>query len=376
MPPIHLFVPSFEIDRCLGEIRECLETGWTGSGFKTLQFEQAWQRYTGHPYCHFTSSATAGLHLAVHILKRARGWSDGDEVISTPVTFVSSNHVMLYERLSVRFADLDEFGTLDPGSVEERLTSRTRAVMFVGLGGNTGQLPRIVEICRRHGLALILDAAHMSGTRLNGRTPGLDADATVYSFHAVKNLPSADGGMLCFQEEAHDTLARQLSWMGISKDTFARTNSRSVYKWRYDIDNVGFKYHGNSIMAAIALSQLDVLDRDNAYRRQIAKWYDELLGSAGVTRVPTAAGCESAQHLYQVLVENRDETILALNQLEIYPGVHYRDNTEYAVYSSTTDRCPQARKFSDTVLSLPLHLRLSRADVETVADRLIGIVKP
>ena len=101
------------------------------------------------PHAHFLNSATAGLHLAVRLLKERHGWNDGDEIISTPLTFVSSNHAILYERLRPVFADVDEYLCLDPASVAERITPRTRAVIFVGLGGNTGRLDEVVAAVPR-----------------------------------------------------------------------------------------------------------------------------------------------------------------------------------------------------------------------------------
>src|SRR5262249_15843620 len=137
MKPIQLFVPHFRIEECLSEIRECLERGWTGLGYKTVEFEAAWKAYTGLPYTHFINSATPGLHLAVALLKQRDGWSDGDEIITTPLTFVSTNHAILYEHLQPVFGDVDEYLCLDPESVKACITPKTRAVMFVGLGGNT-----------------------------------------------------------------------------------------------------------------------------------------------------------------------------------------------------------------------------------------------
>jgi dTDP-4-amino-4,6-dideoxygalactose transaminase len=371
VPPIQLFVPSFRIDECLAEIRECLEKGWTGLGFKTVQFEEAWKEYTGLPHAHFLNSASAGLHLAVRLLKEQGGWQDGDEVISTPLTFVSTNHAILYENLRPVFADLDESLCLDPASVAARVTSRTRAVMFVGMGGNAGQLEAVANLCRERGLKLILDASHMSGTRLRGRHVGGEADATIFSFQAVKNLPTADSGMLCFAEAALDAGVRQWTWMGINKDTYTRTLGGGAYKWLYDVEHVGFKYHGNSIMAAIGLVSLRYLEQDNAYRRQVCAWYDELLeGEICIERVPVAAGCLSARHLYQVLVDRRDEVMLALNGQQIYPGVHYRDNTLYSMYAYGRGTCPRAALASDRLISLPLHLRLTYGDVERIASAL------
>lgn len=373
MKPIQLFVPTFRVDECLAEVRECLERGWTGLGFKTNEFETQWKAYTGLPHAHFLNSATSGLHLAVRLLKERFKWSDGDEVISTPLTFVSSNHAILYERLTPVFADVDEYLCLDPESISARITPRTRAVLFVGLGGNTGRLADVVRLCRDRGLKLILDAAHMSGTRLDGRHVGAEADVTVFSFHAVKNLPTADGGMICFPDADSDAAVRHWTWLGIDKDTFARTNSDSTYKWYYDVEHVGFKYHGNSIMAGIGMVSLKYLEPDNAYRRQLAAWYDEgLAGAEGIERVAIAPGCDSARHLYQVMVDRRDEVMVALNAAQIYPGVHYRDNTMYSMYAGQPS-CPRARRASDRVISLPMHMQLERADVERVCETLRAI---
>jgi len=369
---IQLFVPSFRVDECLSQIRECLEKGWTGLGFKTVEFEKAWLDYTGLDYAHFLSSNTVGLHLALHVFKNRHGWDEGDEVIVTPLTFVSSNHAIMYEGLRPVFADVDDSLCLDPADVLKKLTPRTRAVMFVGMGGNAGRYEEILALCREHGLKLILDAAHMSGTRVKGRHVGHDADVTVFSFQAVKNLPTADSGMICFSEKEDDEHARKLSWLGINKDTYARTTTQGAYKWMYDVEEVGFKYHGNSIMAGIGLVQLRYLDRDNAYRRQLATWYSEALASYPLVRVVEhSSECESSRHLFQVRLNNRDEVMLALNEHEIYPGVHYRDNTYYRMYAYGEGTCPNARLASDEILSLPMHLGVTAADVRQISS-LIG----
>ena len=122
-----LFVPTYRVDECLNEIRECLEVGWTGLGYKTVEFEDAWKRHTGFSYAHFLNSATAGLHLAVKILKNRLGWNEGDEIISTPLTFVSTNHAILYEGLNVVFADVDDYLCLDPKDGRISLPSAVRS---------------------------------------------------------------------------------------------------------------------------------------------------------------------------------------------------------------------------------------------------------
>ena len=366
--------PKYRVEECLAEIEECLRKGWTGAGFKTLQFEDAWKRYTGLPNAHFVNSATAGLHLALAILKRRYGWSDGDEVISTPLAFVSTNHAILYERLKPVFADVDDSLCLSPWSVEERITSKTRAVMYVGFGGYTGELSAVADLCRRHDLALVLDAAHMAGARYFDRHVGSEAAVTVFSFHSVKNLPTANSGMLCFRDAEDDETARRLSWMGISKATHERTDEGS-YRWRYDVPDVGFKYHGNSIMAAIGLAQLRHLDEDNARRRSLAASYRKGLGEhPGIALIPEVEGCQSAQHLFQVRVERRDEVMEELYRSDIYLGVHYVDNSSYPMYRHMQGGCPNAAAASEELISLPLHLDLTEADVSYVCSTLIAAV--
>lgn len=374
---IQLFVPHFEIDECLEEMRLCLEKGWTGLGYKTIEFESAWKKYTGLSNAHFINSATVGLHLAVKILKMVHNWSDDDEIISTPLTFISTNHAIVYENMNVVFADVDQYLCLDPKDVEKKITNKTRAIMYVGIGGSTGQYKEILNLCTKYNLRLIVDAAHMSGTRLDGEVPGKEADVIVYSFQAVKNLPTADSGMICFKDNQCDELCRKLTWLGINKDTFERVGVKGSYKWKYDVEHLGYKYHGNSIMAAIGLVQLRYLDRDNAYRRQLTQWYNQLFiqypEKINITPIPV--GCESSNHLYIIEVKNRDELLQALNQVNIYPGVHYRDNTNYKLYSYAHGTCPNSHKISENILSLPIHMKLSKANVDYVCEQVIKYAK-
>jgi dTDP-4-amino-4,6-dideoxygalactose transaminase len=266
------------------------------------------------------------------------------------------------------FTDVDNSLCLDPIEVENNITDKTRAVLFVGLGGNTGQYRRIVDICKKYDLKLILDAAHMAGTRQDGEIPGKEADAVIYSFQAVKNLPTADIGMICFKESRLDQIARKKAWLGINKDTYTRTNSTGLYKWKYDVEYVGQKYHGNSVMAAIGLVQLKYLDKDNEYRRQLADRYRSAFKpfEDKIKLVDIPDDCETSAHLFQIIVDNRDELITYLNEKEIYPGVHYIDNTNYAMYSESKNKCPRASYISKHILSLPIHMKLTFEDVDSV----------
>ena len=374
---IQVLKPKFEIDECLEAVRECLEKGWTGMGFKTVQFEEAWKDYTGHKNAYYINSNTVGLHLAVKILKMRNGWQDGDEIITTPITFVSTNHAILYENMHATFADVDDYLCLDPVDVEKKINDKTRAIIFVGYGGRVGQLAKIVEICKKHNLKLILDAAHMSGTRVKGVCPGTwdGVDVTVYSFQAVKNLPTGDSGMICFPNAEDDKLARQLAWLGINKDTYARSN-KGTYAWKYDVDYVGYKYNGNAIMAAIGLVQLKYLDRDNARRREIVAMYDKAFENNPKLKIIKAPNTDECSfHIYELVVPDREGLLGALAEHDIYGGVHYRDNTEYSMYTYAKGTCPKAHEMSEHLITLPLHMWLSNEDVQEIIKVVNDFVK-
>ena len=374
---IQVLKPKFRIDECLDGVKECLEKGWTGMGFKTVEFEEEWKKYTGHKFAYYINSDTVGLHLAVKILKMQNNWNDGDEIISTPITFVSSNHAVLYENMHVTFADVDEYLCLDPEDVEAKINDKTRAVMYVGYGGRVGQLEKIIEICKQHNLKLILDAAHMSGTKVHGITPGTwdGVDVTVYSFQAVKNLPTGDSGMICFANEEQDRLARQLAWLGINKDTYARSN-KGTYSWKYDVDYVGYKYNGNAIMAAIGLTQLKYLDEDNARRREIVTMYNKgFQNNPKIHIVPANYPDECSYHIYELAVSDREALLDYLSANGINCGVHYRDNIEYRMYRYAEGSCPKARQYSEHIITMPLHMWLTDEEVKFIIEKVNEFVK-
>ena len=369
---IQMFRPVYDIDACLETIRDCLEKGWTGKGYKTIEFENEWKKYTGLNTAHFLTTGTAALNLAMETLKEEYGWKDGDEVISTPLTFVATNNCILYSRLTPVFADVDDTLCLDPKSVEDRITDKTRAVIFVGLGGNIGNYYEIVELCRKRGLKLILDAAHMSGTRVNGTTPGSEADAVTYSFHVTKNLSTAESGMLCFKEEKLDEIVRNKSFNGISKPVGTPDPKLGGYNVCYLAD----AYNGNSIMASIALTQLKHLDRENEIRRKIAAWYDEAFSkNEKITLVRIPRACESARWLYQIIIEDRDGMMAHLKNAGIDCGVHYPVNTLYKMYQDQYGRCPKAEWYSNHVLTLPLHVLLTDEEIDRIITNVVSYLQ-
>ena len=207
----------------------------------------------------------------------------------------------------------------------------------------------------------------MAGSKINGQHVGFDVDVSVFSFQAVKNLPTADGGMICFNNADDDQKARELSWLGINKDTFRRSNE-GPYKWDYSVDQVGYKYHGNSIMAALGIVGLKYLDEDNQYRRDLASRYiDNLKGKVNYIEHESS---QTSRHIFQVAVDCREELIDYLSTNKIFPGVHYRQNTDYETFYSES-KLPKSEYFSKNILSLPLHLGLSSEDIDKISKTLL-----
>jgi dTDP-4-amino-4,6-dideoxygalactose transaminase len=390
MDKIQVLKPKYRTEEILKEIQECLDTSWTGMGGKAIEFEEKWKDYADFEHAHFLQSATAGLHLALKVFKEKYGWEDGDEIITTPLTFVSTNHAIMYENLKPVFADVDDSLCLDPDSILSNITDKTRAVMFVGIGGNIGQYERVREICNLQNIPLILDAAHLAGTQTMRVYPqyqamaqsqvGWDADVSVFSFQAVKNLPTADSGMICFKDEEDDKLARQLSWLGIDKSTYDRYN-KGTYNWKYDVPNVGYKYHGNALMGAIGLVQLKYLDEDNQYRNLLSETYDyyfDILNLKSIQEVKNNLIKDSvhSRHLYPIRIKKglRDFVMEELSKRDIYCGVHYLDNTQYPMYNYAHGTCKNAHEISSELISLPLHLHMSKDDVKRIVIEIADIL--
>ena len=258
------------------------------------------------------------------------------------------------------FADVDEYLCLDPESVASRITTRTRAVIFVGLGGNAGRLDAIARLCGDRGLKLIVDAAHMTGARLNGRHVGAEGDVSVFSFHAVKNLPTADSGMVCFADAELDAVARHWTWLGIDKDTYSRTHRQHLQ----------MALPRSSTWASSA-RQLDHggagVGREMRGRRQrlpawLAAWCDEGSPRRGISRPFRSRPVATSRHLYQVLVDRRDAVMVGLNNATSFPACITRTTAAHRIMRISRP-VPARRRASERVISLPMHLRLERTDV-------------
>ena len=342
---------------------DVLRSGWLGLGPRTGQFESEFAKYVGMPYCVGLNSCTSAIHLALRLLDLC----EGAEVITTPLTFVSTNHAILYERLTPVFADVDpRSGNILPSSVAGHITDRTKALIVVHYGGYPADLDELYAIARSHGIALIEDCAHACGATYKGKKIGGHGELHAFSFHAVKNLPMGDGGALVVRSRDHDERLRRLRWLGIDKDTFRRT-SAAAYDWEYDVTEVGFKYHMNDVDAAIGLAQLRRLDAENERRAAIAALYRAQLANVkGVELPPDSGDRKSSFHLFPILVDGRDQLVLKLREKGIGTGVHYRRNDEYSMYRRR--ELPGAEAFSSRVLSLPMHMCLSDEQVSSVTE--------
>src|SRR5207248_2191792 len=213
------------------------------------------------------NSATSALHLATIV----SGISEADEVLTTALTFVSTNHVILYEKAEPVFVDVDDRTlNIDLSKAEKMISPRTRAVMAVHFAGNPVNLDELYDFAARHKLAVIEDAAHACGAKFRGRRIGATG-LTCFSFHAVKNLPMGDGGMVTTNDKPIFEQLMTLRWMGIDQSTYDRSVGK--YRWEYSVESVGYKYHTNDIAAAIGLEHLKRLDEWNARRQQIVDIY-------------------------------------------------------------------------------------------------------
>ena len=361
---VPLFRPSIS-EAAIRQVGDVLRSGWLGLGPRTRDFEEKFAAYVDAPHCVGLNSCTSAIHLALHVLELP----PGSEVITTAVTFVSTNHAILYEGLKPVFADIDRTtGNLSPSDVAAKITGRTRALIVVHYGGCPADIDELYAIARSHRITVIEDCAHACGATYKGRRTGSHGDLHAFSFHAVKNLPMGDGGALTVRSSEHDARLRRLRWLGIDKDTFRRTTTSS-YDWDYDVPEVGFKYHMNDVEAAIGLAQLELLEAENARRAEIASAYREALAHVGgVTLTAQGGDRTSSNHLFPVLVENRDAFIAKLKAAGIGTGVHYRRNDDYPMYEKAD--LPNAEWFSARVVSLPMHLCLSDEDVGYVTTTI------
>jgi perosamine synthetase len=369
---VRLFKPRVR-EEAIAAVADVMRSGWIGMGPRTQDFEKAFGEFVQVRYAVAVNTCTSALHLAVKLLQ-LESRPGKTEVITTPVTFVSTNTVLLYEGLTPVFADVDpKTGNVTPASVAARITPRTGAIMLTHFGGYACDLDGFAELGRRHDLPIIEDCAHACGAWYKERRVGASGNLCAFSFDAIKNLTTGDGGMLIAGSDANERRARSLRYMGLSKDAFKRVSElkEKAYSWEYEVPEVGYRYHMNDIQAAMGLVHLKYLDEDNAHRERIARKYRQLLaGIPGVALLERAPDRKSGHHLFCILAENRNALADKMTRSGVIVGVHYNRNDVYPIFPSS--ELPHAQQFCSCVMSLPLHLDLTDEEIEYVANVIRG----
>lgn len=364
---IQLFKP-YHGEEEIEAVSEVLRSGWWGQGPKTAEFEEKFAKFVESPIAVSVNSATAALHLALTAAE-----VEGYEVITTPMTFVSSNHAILYNRATPVFADVErDTLNIDPDDIERKITDKTRAIMAVDYGGHPADLERILAIADAHNLIVIEDAAHAAGARYKDKAVGGVSPMTCFSFHPVKNLATGDGGMVTTQNEEWAERIKRLRWVGINKSTWQRADGEdgSKYNWEYDVDEAGYKYHTNDINSAIALVQLGRLPFTNGRRREISELYNEGLKDVSWLTLPVEKDyAYSSRHNYVIRVANRDELADWMRDHRVGSGMHYIPNHLYDMYKPyVREALPVIEEEWLRCLTLPLHPNMTDSDVAYIIE--------
>ena len=376
---IPLFKPSFG-DEELEALREPFQTGWIGLGPKTAEFEQKFAQYVGAKHAVALNSATAALHLSL----LAFDIKPGDEILVPPLTFISTVHAVLYCGATPVFVDIcPDTLCIDVEDLKRKITPRSKAVMPVHYGGHPCEMDEIMAIAQEHHLLIIEDAAHACGAEYKGHKIGSIGDTTCFSFHAVKNLATGDGGMITTNRLEIIRKLKRLRWVGIDKSTWERTEEVAVesaagirkyasYGWYYEIHDLGFKFHMNDIAAAIGLVQLEKLDKTNAMRREICERYTRGLRDVPWLETPIEHEyVRSAHHNYVIKTPYRDELNLYLRDKEIASGVHYMPAHLHPFYRSrVTAEVPVAEKEWKYILTIPLFPDLTDDQVDYIIETI------
>lgn len=359
---INLFYP-FIPDEAIREVSEILKGRWIGQGPRVDALEKKFGEKFKINFPVTVNSGTAALHLAL----RLAGVAEGDEVISTPMTCTATNIPILYSNSKVVFADIQEQSlNIDPEDVKRKITPKTKAIMVVHWAGYPCDMAEINAIAKEHSLKVIEDAAHAIGARYNNQSIGSISDFTCFSFQAIKQITSIDGGMLTAKAEIDYNKAKLLRWYGIDREF-----KGDIY-WKYQIKEIGYKYHMNDVAAAILDKQLDILDSILKRRKEISDRYLNGLKSVpGVTLLERKPDRESGNWLFSMYVNRRDDfqKKLAENEIECHM-VHVR-NDICPIFGGLRQNLPIMNKVENKYVSIPLHNHLTDDEV----DKIIKTIK-
>jgi perosamine synthetase len=350
-------------------VLDALHSGVLGLGPYTRRFEEAFAAFHGTRYAAAVSSGTAGLHLAVRIAQVG----PGDEVITTPISFVASANSVLFERGTPVFADVDERTfNIDPEAIEAAITPRTKALMPVHIFGLPADMDRINAIARKHGLAVIEDAAEAVGTVRAGRRVGGDGNPAIFAFYPNKQMTTGEGGIVTTDDADVYAQLKSLSNQGRS----------DTGDW-LEHDRLGFNYRLDELSSAVGLAQVERLESEILPgRAAVAARYDALLSEIEGVETPAAPapGDERSWFVYVVRLDaeiDRNGVMAFLQERGVackpyLPAVHLQPF--YRELGHREGECPVAERIARSTLALPFHTRLDEDDQAYVAEQLAAAI--
>ena len=364
-------------DEEIEAVSRCLRSGWITTGQLCKDFEDAFCRLSGASYAVSLSSATAGMHLALQAL----GIGPGDEVITPSMTFVSTVNMITLAGARPVFVDCD-YGTLNinPALIEEKISPRTKAVIPVHFAGAPVDMDAVLAVARRHGLAVIEDAAHAIGTTYKGVHAGGFGAIAIFSFHPIKNITTGEGGMITHSDEPFEKKIRLLRFHGIERDAWKRYGRGGNPD--YDVVAPAFKYNLTDMQAALGLAQLAKLKAFNRRRGELAGLYREALGNLSGLDLPQVPDYphEHAWHLFVVKVRSmkRENFMSRLGDYNIGYGIHF-PATHLLTYvrekfGTAAGTLPETEAAAERILSLPLFPDMKDEDAAYVCEAIREIL--
>lgn len=355
---------------------DVLRSDYLTTGPKVTEFENRVAEYVGAKYAVAVNSGTAALHIAC----LAAGIKEGDEVITSPITFAASSNCILYCGGTPVFADIDEHTyNISPEEIEKAVTEHTKAIIPVHYAGQPCDMDSVMDIAKKYNLLVIEDGAHALGASYKGRKIGSIADMTCFSFHPVKPITTGEGGMVVTNsEELYNRLILFRSH-GITRDEAMMTEQQG--DWYYQQLELGYNYRITDISCALGFSQMDKLDGFLERRRQIAKRYNDAFKDVDAIKIPAQADdCESGWHLYmiQVPADCRKKIFDSLRKSGIGVNVHYIPVYKHPYYQKNGYEgvcCKNGEAFYSKAISLPIFPLLTDEQQNYVIEQVLRIVK-
>lgn len=352
---------------------ETLRSPFLTQGPKIKEFEQAIADYVGVKYAVAFCNGTAALHGACY----AAGISEGDEVITSPITFAASANCVRYVGGTVVFADIDPVTyNISPVEIEKQITENTKAILPVDFTGQPVDIDKIMAIAKKHNLVVIEDGAHSLGARYKGRKVGTTADMTMFSFHPVKPVTTGEGGIIVTNNEKYYKKLLKFRSHGIEPTIYAQEQGG----WYYEMTDLGYNYRLTDLQAALGISQLKKLDKFIGKRQEIARLYTEAFKNiAGINVPEQLINTNSGWHLYIIQLEQGDRKRIfeAMRAANIGVHVHYIPvywHPYYVNLGYNRGLCPIAEGWYEKALTLPIHPQLTDEQVQVICEELIKLI--